>query len=418
MITIGGIRADDLAKQYGTPLYAYDESAIKKQMGDFVSLFSAPDFETGVLYASKAFSCKAMVALAAEQGMYLDVVSGGELYTAKKAGFDCSKIFFHGNNKSREELEMAIEYGVGTIVVDNDMEAELLCECLKGTDKKMHTILRINPGIEAHTHEYVVTAHVDSKFGVALVEEEKVIETIRILENCENISFDGLHAHIGSQIFDKQAFVEEIRKMFDFVKTLKETYGISVDTLNYGGGFAVTYTKADSPIPLSEVCAVILDTSREENEKLGGQIKKLFIEPGRSIGGEAGYMLYTVGYLKQTPNKRYAFVDGGMSDNIRPALYQAEYDAVIAGKEEAAPAHTYCIAGKCCESGDVLIEAIDLPEIETGDILVMKTAGAYEFAMSSRYNKLPRPGVVFAENGQSRVVVKRETYEDLIALEM
>lgn len=414
MFSIGNISVDELAREYKTPLYVYDEAALRERCSDFVSLFRSDEFETGVLYASKAFSCKAMVSLIDEYGLYLDVVSGGELYTAKKAGFDCGKMFFHGNNKSREELEMAADYGVGTIVVDNEMEAELLTEVMKTKDGSINTILRVNPGIEAHTHEYVVTAHDDSKFGIGFTQEEKIIETIKILTSSDKIAFSGIHAHIGSQIFDKQAFVEEIKKLFAFAKRLKDEYGIDTDTINLGGGFAVTYTEKDAPIPLDELFNCIFETCSEENKKMDGQIKKLYIEPGRSISAEAGYMLYTIGYTKQTPHKLYAFVDGGMSDNIRPALYQAEYDAVVAGKEDAEEKKTYCVAGKCCESGDELIQQIDLPEVKAGDILVVKTAGAYEYAMSSRYNKLPRPAVVFAENGKSRVVVERETYDDLI----
>ncbi|MBP3853396.1 MAG: diaminopimelate decarboxylase, partial [Erysipelotrichaceae bacterium] len=273
------------------------------------------------------------------------------------------------------------------------------------------------PGIEAHTHEYIVTAHVDSKFGVAMAQKEQLEQTIRYLEESEEILFDGFHAHIGSQIFDKQAFIEEIKKLFGFVSELKEQ-GISIQTLNLGGGFAAKYTEEDAPIPLKEVCQTILDTCKQEKEKYGVSVSRILIEPGRSIVAEAGYTIYTIGDRKQTPNKQYVFVDGGMADNIRPALYQAKYDCVIDGKENPQETTATTVAGKCCESGDILIESIELPACESGDLLVMKTTGAYGYSMASHYNKNCLPAVVFVEDGQAETVIRRETYEDLIRLEV
>lgn len=417
MYTIAGKPVDELVREYGTPLYVYDENAMRQRLGDYRELFQDDEMETEVVYASKAFSCLAMVRLAAEYGFGLDVVSGGELYTAEKAGFDMSRVYFHGNNKTLAELQQAVKARVGTIIVDNVMEAEALVALMQDADYRVKTLLRINPGIEAHTHHYIVTAHVDSKFGIAMTDEAEVVQTIRLLQACPNIEFAGLDAHIGSQIFDRNAFAELVRKLFAFAVRLQQEYGIRVHTLDLGGGFAARYTEKDAPIPLPEVCRCILDTCREENRQAGGLIRKVIIEPGRSIVAEAGYMLYTVGFMKTTPNRHYIFVDGGMSDNIRPALYQAEYDALIAGREEDTPAMTYTVAGKCCESGDVLIDAIKLPKTEPGDILVMKTTGAYGYAMASRYNKLPVPGVVFVRDGQAREVIARETYEDLISHE-
>ena len=346
------------------------------------------------------------------------MVSDGELYTAVKAGFDPKNIFFHGNNKTPCELQMAKQYGVGTIVVDNMHEAELLKELYRERNDTVHTLLRVNPGIEAHTHKYIVTAHVDSKFGISFVNEPELIETIKVLKSSENIIFDGIHAHIGSQIFDRQAFTEEIKKMFAFAGHLNSDYGIEINTINLGGGFAVRYTDADAPIPLDEVCRTIVESCEAENKTLNGMIQRICIEPGRSIVGEAGYSIYTVGAIKKTPNKTYLFVDGGMADNIRPALYQAEYDAFIAGKENKEKTVEYTVAGKCCESGDILIQKITLPEAKPGDLLVMKTTGAYGYAMASHYNKLLLPEVVFVKDGTSRTVIRRETYEDLIHLEV
>lgn len=417
MLKIGGVDVDQLAEQFGTPLYVYDEGKLKERLREYATYFQSDSFETGVLYASKAFSCKAMMKLVSRYGLCLDVVSGGELYTARQAGFDMSKVFFHGNNKSRDELKMAIAYGVGTIIVDNLMEAQILNELSVQADHKMHALLRVNPGIDAHTHKYIVTAHVDSKFGVSMTQIKEIVDVIRTFDVNPNISFDGLHAHIGSQIFDKNAFVAEIKKMFAFVKQLENDYGIRLDTVNLGGGFAAYYTQEDHPIPLDEICATILQTAKTQNEEQGLHIQKLYIEPGRSIAAEAGSTIYTVGFTKRTPNKNYVFVDGGMTDNIRPALYQAQYNADIANKMDEKKTVKYTIAGKCCESGDVLVEGIRLPECQPGDLLVTYTTGAYGYAMASHYNKLTMPGVVFAEDGKAREVIRRETYEHMISLE-
>ncbi len=414
---IGGVPIRQLAQQYGTPLYVYDEQYLRDMLASYQQEFRSDEFETGVLYASKAFSCKAIIRLIEEYGFFLDVVSDGELVTAKQAEYDCSKVFFHGNNKTLKELQLAKETGVGTIVVDNRMEAELIQTVYADSEVPVHTLLRVNPGIEAHTHKYIVTAHVDSKFGISFLNEEELIETIRILQSSKNVIFDGIHAHIGSQIFDGQAFAEEIRKLFAFAAHLKNDFGITVTTVDIGGGFAVRYTDADSPIPIPEVCQMILKTASEENQKLNGQIKRLLIEPGRSIVAEACYTIYTIGGIKKTPNRTYLFVDGGMSDNIRPALYQAEYDAFLAGKENEPAETEYTVAGKCCESGDILIQKISLPKAESGDLLVMKTTGAYGYSMASHYNKLLLPAVVFASNGTSRTVIRRETYEHMLSLE-
>lgn len=417
MLEIGGVPCDQLAQKYGTPLFVYDEGKLRKRLADYAKLFQSDTLETGVLYASKAFNCKAILRLVKEYGLNLDVVSGGELYTAKAVDFDMSKVYFHGNNKSIDELKMAIEYGVGTIIVDNLMEAQLLHEMSQDIDHVIHVLLRVNPGIDAHTHKYIVTAHIDSKFGISLLQEKELVQVIRTFDQDEHLVFDGLHAHIGSQIFDKNAFVAEIEKMFGFIKHLEDTYAIELNTLDLGGGFAATYTEEDSPVPLDEVCETILTHCEKQNKELGLKIHKILIEPGRSIVAEAGSTLYTVGFTKQTPNKNYVFVDGGMADNIRPALYQAKYHADIANKMDAPKDVVYTIAGKACESGDILIEDEPLPKCEPNDLLITYTTGAYGYAMASRYNKLPLPGVVFVHNGKVREVIKRESYEHLIDLE-
>ena len=418
MTKIGHVEARTLAETYGTPLFAYDEEVLRQKMQEYRDHFQSDSLKTGVVYASKAFCCMAMIRLIREYDMYLDVVSGGELYTALKAGFEPERIFFHGNNKTPQELRMALENKVGTIVVDNESEARLLAEMVSEYGSNVHVLLRVNPGIEAHTHKYIVTAHVDSKFGIAMMNEEEVVRVINILRNCEGIVFDGLHVHIGSQIFAKEAFTSTVEKLFAFAGHLYDAYGIPVRTADLGGGFAARYTDKDAPIPTAEVCETILAACTEANSRLSCPVERVLIEPGRSIVAEAGYTLYTIGALKQTPNKLYAFVDGGMSDNIRPALYQAEYDAVIDGREEEPAAANYTIAGKCCESGDILIESIALPKAQPGDLLVMKTTGAYGYSMASHYNRMLMPAVVFAQDGTSRTAIRRETYDDLIALEV
>lgn len=417
MALIAGMNIRELAEKHGTPLVVYDENALRNRLREFTENFRSASLRTDVVYASKAFNCKAIIQLAAEYGCCLDVVSGGELYTAYKAGFDCTRIFFHGNNKTPAEIKMALDLSVGTIVVDNVMEARELVKQISGTDKKVSVFLRVNPGIEAHTHKYIVTAHVDSKFGISLLDEEEIVYAAKLFEDCDNITFEGIHAHIGSQIFDKNAYSELVRKMFAFAAKLNNEYGFHVSAVNLGGGFAAYYTDEDQPVPIDEVCQEILSVCKEENAKIENQIQRVLIEPGRSIVAEAGYNLYTVGYIKKTPNKLYAFVDGGMSDNIRPALYQAKYDAFIAGKENGEAYADYTIAGKCCESGDILIQSISLPKVETGDILVMKTTGAYGYSMASHYNKLALPEVVFVKDGKDRTVIERETYEHMISLE-
>lgn len=417
MIEIAGMSVKELADTYQTPLMVYDENKLRQKMSDFMHYFQSDTFETGVLYASKAFSCKEILRLANEYGMCLDVVSGGELYTAGQVNFPMERVYFHGNNKSLAEMKMAIEYRVGTIIVDNLQEAQVFNELAKNSDHVIHILLRINPGIDAHTHKYIVTGHVDSKFGVSMLQEEEIVRVIKTFDENEHTVFEGFHAHIGSQIFDKNAFAAEIKKMFGFVKKMEEDHGIVLNTVNLGGGFAATYTDADAPIPLPEVCATILDTAKAQQDERQTHVKKLLIEPGRSIVAEAGSTIYTAGFTKQTPNKNYVFVDGGMADNIRPALYQAAYDADVANKDDQPKTVTYTIAGKCCESGDLLIEGIKLPPCQAGDLIIVYTTGAYGYSMASHYNKLPLPAVVFVKDGKARVVIERESYEHMIALE-
>lgn len=417
VLEISGVSVEQLANACGTPLYVYDENKITQKMSQFHELFQSENFDTEVLYASKAFSCKAIVQMAAIHGLCLDVVSGGELYTAMQSGFPMEKIYFHGNNKTWDELIMALEAGVGCIVVDNAMECELLVKAAQRVGTTVRTLIRVNPGVEAHTHKYIVTAHLDSKFGISISRMEDIRDMIQTLTSIPNIAFEGFHSHIGSQIFDKDAYVAEIQTLMKFVDDMQKAYGITTKALNLGGGFAAYYTSEDHPIPLQEVCQTILDTFKWERDRYQLPLEKLMIEPGRSIVAEAGSTLYRIGYQKQTENKKYIFVDGGMSDNIRPALYQAAYACDIANRMDEEKSETVTVAGKCCESGDILVENVRLPRAQTNDLLILYTTGAYGYSMASNYNRLGRPAVVFVKDGKVRFVVKRETYEDMCKLE-
>ena len=410
---ISNVEVKDLVNAYGSPLYVYDQRMIEDKLNAFKTCLKSSEFDCDVIYASKAFNCKAMLQLVSKMDCSLDVVSGGELFTAYVAGFDMNRVYFHGNNKSMDELKLALKYKVGTIIVDNLMEAQLLSELAKNLDYTVSILLRVNPGIGAHTHEYIVTANIDSKFGISVEKKEDILELINIIHSCPNLSFDGFHAHIGSQIFDKEAFVQEVNKVCEFVSNL----GVEVSTLNFGGGFGAVYTSEDTPIPVDVVCDTLIEAVKCNKEKYALNINKICIEPGRSIVAEAGSTVYTIGFMKETPHKNYIFVDGGMSDNIRPALYQAKYSCVIDGKENEMASKYYKVAGKCCESGDVIIEDAFLPEAKPNDLLIVKTTGAYGYSMASHYNKALGLPVIFCRDGNSQCVIRGENYEDLIRLE-
>ena len=417
-LSIGGVSASELKEKYGTPLYVFDEGKIRNRIREFKDGFGSGEFETEILYASKAFTCMHMINIIKDEGLSLDVVSGGEIYTAMKAGMDPGKLHFHGNNKTPEEIAYALDSGVGTFILDNLGEAKAVLAAMEGRDRKLKVMLRINPGIDAHTHKYIVTANIDSKFGISTESKDEIAELVRVFDASENITFEGFHAHIGSQIFDKNAFVAEIEKLCSFMKDMEQGYGIKCSALDLGGGFGARYTDADAPIPVPEVCGTIMEACSRCRIEHGLSFEKVMIEPGRSIVAEAGYTLYTVGFTKETPNKKYVFIDGGMGDNIRPALYGALYDADIATRMDEPKTGEYCVAGKCCESGDIIIEKTPLQDPRTGDILVTYTTGAYGYSMSMRYNQIGRPAVVFADKGTSQLAVRRETYEDMLICEV
>lgn len=417
-LTIGGVKAVDLAKQYGTPLIVYDVALIRSKINDLKQAFDSHHINYQIAYASKAFSCIAILQLMNEENLSLDVVSGGELYTALAAGFPPERIHFHGNNKSLAEIEMAVKAGIGCFVVDNFYELTLLDEVTKKHDTTVSLLIRTTPGIEAETHDYILTGQEDSKFGFDL-KSGQAERAIQLIQANPNFQLLGLHCHIGSQIFETTGFILAVQKLYEYISIWNQKFGFSPQVLNVGGGFGIRYTKDDHPIPLSNYVHDIIKAVQEESEKINCEFPEIWIEPGRSLVGDAGTTLYTIGSEKELPSIRhYIAVDGGMADNLRPALYGAKYEAILANRANDEPSGVYSIAGKCCESGDMLIWDLPLPKPNHEDVLAVFSTGAYGYAMSNNYNRLPRPAVVFVENGEAQLVIKRETYEDLISLDL
>ena len=413
-LNISGVGVSELKSQYGTPLYVYDENMLVNQCRTFINNFKSSKFNTEVLYASKAFSCLEVLRIASREGLGVDVVSLGEIHTAYKAGYDMRRAYFHGNNKTREELQYALEVGVGTIVIDNDYEYEMINEIVRESGNTVDVLLRINTGIDAHTHEYIKTAKDDSKFGYS-VYDETIYDLIADINNQSNLNFVGFHSHIGSQIFEKTSFFEAVKVVMEFTKKVQERLGLTISVLNLGGGFGVYYTEEDRPFELAEFLREYIEVVERESDNFGLDLTKVVIEPGRSLTCNAGSTLYSVGGVKKTfAGREYVFVDGGMADNPRYALYKAKYEAMLANKMNEQADTTYTVAGKCCESGDMLVMDAKLPKAEQGDLLLVSSTGAYNYSMSSNYNRLPKLPVVFVKDGTSRLVVKGETLEDLI----
>lgn len=413
-LEIGGMDSVELAEKYGTPLYVYDVSMIRDRAREFVNTFKELGVEAKVAYASKAFSAIAMVQVANQEDLCLDVVSEGELYTALKAKFPTEKIHLHGNNKSRQEIEMAIDHNIGCIVVDNFHDIALTGELLEKHNKEMDVIIRVTPGVESNTHQYIMTGNEDTKFGFDL-QNGQAEEAFKKLYKHERMNFRGLHCHIGSQIFETEGFKVAVDILFKELSKWKDLYGYIPEVLNLGGGFGIRYTKDDEPLPYRIYVEQLVDSVKQHVRELDIPMPELWIEPGRSMVGEAGITLYTIGAEKNIPDIRnYISVDGGMADNLRPALYGAKYEAVIANKVNEPITNTSSIAGKTCESGDMLIWDLPLPDSEKGDILAVFSTGAYGYSMASHYNRLPNAAVVFVENGEDKLVVKRETYQDVV----
>ncbi|MTH52242.1 diaminopimelate decarboxylase [Bacillus mangrovi] len=417
-LEIGGVDTADIVSQYGTPVYVYDVELIRKRARQFKQAFQNENVKAQVAYASKAFSSVAMFQLVEEEGLSLDVVSAGELYTALKAGFPPEKIHFHGNNKSEEELKLALEAGIGCIVIDNFYEIHLISGIAKEANQSVPVLLRVTPGVEAHTHDYITTGQEDSKFGFDL-QNGQIERAIEMVLGDKGFHLLGVHCHIGSQIFDGAGFVLAAEKIFKKIKEWKESFGFVPTVVNLGGGFGIRYTSEDEPLHPASYVEQMIQAVKTQSQLLGINLPEIWIEPGRSLVGDAGTTLYTIGSRKEVPNIReYIAVDGGMSDNIRPALYQAKYEAALANRMNDACNKEVSIAGKCCESGDMLLWDIELPETAAGDILAVFCTGAYGYSMANNYNRIARPPVVFAENGEAQLVIKRETYEDMLKLDL
>lgn len=412
ILEIGGCDLVKLVEKYGTPLYVLDEFTLRKICKDYKEAFKGYP-KVNMMYASKALCSMATSAIIASEGFGFDVVSAGEIYTVYKAGADMSKVLFNGNNKSFDELTLAIELGVGRISVDNFFELSLLDEIAKSHDKTVDILLRITPGIECHTHEYIQTGHLDSKFGFDLTQIDEAVDLI--LNDYTNLKLHGLHAHIGSQIFETSIYGDEIEILTKEIARLDEKFNLKLDEINIGGGLGVKYTESDCPPSTFTIAEIVIKRLYECIEKYKIDAPALFIEPGRSIISTAGVTLYTLGSSKQVPKgKKYVAVDGGMADNARPSMYQAEYFAQIVNKPDYELANTVTIAGRFCESGDILIKEIKLPEIEEGDILCVYNTGAYNYSMSSNYNRVQKPAMVLVNEGHDDIIIKRESLKDLI----
>ena len=417
-LEIGGCDAVDLAKNFGTPLYVFDEKYIRDMMRVYRDTIEKEYGGNGlVLYASKAFSCMAIYRIAAQENIGVDVVSGGELYTAIKAGFPAEKIYMHGNNKLLRELEFAVDAGVGTIVVDSYDEADMLDDIAKAKGVEQNVLIRINPGVEAHTHAFVQTARTDSKFGFSISDGTAEKMSAYILKK-EHLNLKGYHCHIGSQIFEKQSFVLAAQKAMDFMAMIKSDLGFEADTLNIGGGFGIWYTDDDAKISVDGYAAyleALISAVKEKSSELGLKQPYLLIEPGRSIVGEAGITLYTVGAIKDIPGiKKYVAIDGGMFDNPRYALYQSKYTVLLANRANEACTEKVTIAGKCCESGDLIAVDVPLPEARRGDIAAVLSTGAYNYSMASNYNRNFIPPAILVHGGKAEYIVKPQTYDDLV----
>ena len=408
-LTIGGCDLVDLAKRYGTPLYVIDEATLRGICRDYKNAFKNYT-NIKMMYASKALCTSAIVRILDEEGFGFDAVSAGEIYTVFKSGVDMAKVLFNGNNKSENEIELALECNVGRFSVDNFYEAELLNKISEEKGKKADILLRITPGIECHTHDYIQTGQIDSKFGFDLSQVDDIVGLI--INKYKNLNLRGLHAHIGSQIFETQSYYDEVEILVKEIARIKAKFGLNLDEINIGGGLGVKYTDADNPPSVD----VLADAVTRALDKFAVEAKTIYIEPGRSIISTSGVTLYTVGSSKQVPNgRKYVAVDGGMADNPRPSMYQAKYTAQVANKIKFDETEKVTIAGRYCESGDILIEEIELPKLEAGDILCVYNTGAYNYSMASNYNRVEKPAMVLVNNSLSDIIVYRETLDNLIS---
>ena len=408
-LTIGGCDTVELTKQYGTPLYVIDELSLRQICREYKNAFKDyPNIK--MMYASKALCTSAITRILDEEGFGFDTVSAGEIYTVYKAGVNMSNVLFNGNNKTRKEIELALDLKVGRFSVDNFYEAELLNEIAAEKGIHQDILLRITPGIECHTHDYIQTGQIDSKFGFDLTQIDEIVYMITNMY--KNLNLKGIHAHIGSQIFELKSFGDEVEILIQVIEHINNSFGLKLNEMNIGGGIGVKYTEEDTPPEIDELAKIITKSMHKHSV----DIPTIYLEPGRSIISTAGVTLYTVGSSKRVPNgRKYVSVDGGMSDNPRPSMYQAKYYAEIANKKENAQKEEVTIAGRYCESGDILIENIELPTLVPGDILCVYNTGAYNYSMSSNYNRVEKPAMVLVNNSQSDMIVNRESLDDLLS---
>ncbi len=417
-LQIGGLDCTEIAEKYGTPVYVFDETHIRNMMRVYKNVIDKEYGGNGlVAYASKAFSCKAVYAIAHSENIGVDVVSGGELYTAISAGFPADKIIMHGNNKLLNELQSAVDRRIGLIVVDSFKEADILDKLCAERNISQNVLIRINPGIEAHTHAFVQTARTDSKFGFSISDGTAEKMTNHVLSK-SNLVLKGYHCHIGSQIFEKQSFVLAVEKVMDFVAYIKSKTKFEADCINLGGGFGIWYNDEDPKLKLcdyTDYLESMINALKDKTQQLSLKNPYLIIEPGRSIIGEAGITLYTVGAIKEIEGiKKYVAVDGGMFDNPRYALYQSKYSVLLANRADEPCTEKVTIAGKCCESGDIIAVDVPLPKVKSGDILAVLSTGAYNYSMASNYNRNAVPPAILVNGTHVEYIIKPQTYEDIV----
>ncbi len=411
-LEISGCDLVELAEKFSTPLYVLDEKNLRAICQNYKDAFASYP-QTRLLFASKSLSTLATCKILAQEGFGFDVVSDGEMYTAYKAGVDMTTVLFNGNNKGIDELSLALELGVGRISVDNFLELSLLNELAQKECKTVDVLLRVTPGIECHTHEYIQTGHLDSKFGFDLTQTDSAVELI--LDEYKNLNVRGLHAHIGSQIFETQVYKDEVDILIGEMVRINNKFGLTLNEVNLGGGLGVKYTNVDYPPSTFDIANIIISAVRENIEKYSIEPPVIYLEPGRSIVCTSGVTLYTIGSTKQVPHgTKYVAIDGGMADNPRPSMYQAEYSAQLANKPNDELEEKVTIAGRFCESGDILIKNILLPKCEEGDILCVYNTGAYNYSMASNYNRVTKPAMVLVNEGLADVIIERETLDDLI----
>ncbi len=409
---IGGCDCVELAKEFGTPLYVLDEITLRGKCREYRTAFKEKYQDSLISYASKALCNTAVLKIIQDEGLGVDVSSGGELYTARRAGCNVSNIFFHGNNKTEKELFDAIDMGVGRIVVDNIEELITIDVISSKLQKTVNILFRVNPGIEAHTHEFIQTGKTDSKFGIA---KDKVVDAVKLTLDMDYVEFVGLHSHIGSQIFEIKPFLAEIDVLITLAVEINEACKVKIKDFNIGGGLGIQYSGTEEVPSIDAFAHQAIAHFKAQYKKTGLPDPRLIVEPGRSIVGNAGITLYTVGSVKDIPGiRKYVAVDGGMSDNPRPILYQAKYEALIANNANEKKLEKVTIVGRFCESGDKLIENYDLPVVSALDILAVIATGAYNYSMASNYNRVPRPAMILVNNGTPTLIVKRESYDDLI----